>query len=251
MTVQELEQKIIKKEQDIAKKEKNLVKYTESDLFTSLCDRYFSEPDYRKRDRSELEKYLKENNLRYFPEYYSKRYDLEDAKLTLKKYKKQLETAKDKEKTLSEMPEVLVKFRDDLIRRWDDYDNWKVSAIKEDYKVFDNKFTGNNAYRELYRAMDEKWGRDWYEFKSLRPEEIHKINTKDADNLVMNLINRTIEITGKITDCNYLELNQDNAGYLIINGVIIGEKGKAKVESIYASGPVQRLHVRVLVKECK
>lgn len=245
MTIQELQERISKKEQDIAKKEKNLVKYVVSDEFTAMCDRYF-----KTGDRSELEAYKKSRNAWCLPEYYSKRRELEDAKATLAKYYKQLEVAKDKANTLSEMPAVLVEFKDYLIEKWDKYDEWKKATIKEEYKTQPRGI--GQEYHKWQYEMRNRWGIGWYDFMYLTSEQIHNQNVKDAETLVLNLINRTIEITGKIIDCNALYLDQDNSGFTIINGVVIGEKGKARVESILAGGyNIQRLHVRVLVHPVK
>ena len=100
--------------------------------------------------------------------------------------------------------------------------------------------------------MNEKWGRGWYDFMSLTDTQIHKANVNAANSIVENLVNRTHELIGKITDCQYLRLDSDNQGYLIINGIVIGEKGKCRVESIGAGGyNIQRYHIRVLVKAVK
>lgn len=84
-----LQERIDNKEKQIAKMERNLVKYFVSDEFTQICDRFFIS-----KDRTELENYKKQNDLWYLPEYYSKRYELEDAKATLAKYYKQLQAEK-------------------------------------------------------------------------------------------------------------------------------------------------------------
>lgn len=247
MTIQELEIRISKKEEEIAKREKNLAKYVVSEEYTRICDRFF-ETD----DRTELNQYRKDHNLMFQPEYYSKRYELEDAKKTLEKYRKALETAKDKQNTLSEMPEAIINFKNSLIERWDAYDEWKRNSIKEDYRRYIDGANSREEYLANRREMREKWGAGYYDFMYLTSEQIHKANVQAAETIVLNLIERTIEIAGKITDCRGLVLDRDNQGCAIINGLIIGEKGKAKVESIGAGGyNIQRYHIRVLVKEVK
>ena len=251
MTQEELKIRIEKKEQEIAKMEKNIVKYIVDDEFTSMCDRFF-----QTRDRTELENYKKIHNLMWLPEYYSKRYDLENAKETLVKYQKQLEAVQAKENTINELPEVIKEFRDDLINRWDRFDAWKQEQIKKEYHEICelSKANGYNCdeVRNAYREMREKWGMNWSDFRYLKPEEIHKANVIAADALVLNLVTRTVEIAGTIKDAQYLELERDNQGYAVINGIVIGEKGKAKVESIGAGGyNIQRYHIRVIVKEVR
>lgn len=248
MTQEQIKERIAKKEQEIAKMEKNLVKYVVDEEFTSMCDRFF-----QSKDRTELKNYCKSHNLMWLPEYYSKRYALEDAKATLVKYQKQLEIQIAKDNTLSDIPEVLKQFKEDLIKRWDKFDAWKKEQIVAEYKKIceDAKANGYNCdyTRKAYREMREKWGINWCDFMYNTTENIHKANVTAADTLVLNLIERTIELAGKITDCQYLRLDQDNQGYCIVNGIVIGEKGKAKVESIGAGGyNIQRYHIRVLVK---
>lgn len=242
MTTQEIKIRIEKKEQEIAKMEKNLVKYEVSEEFTAMCDRYF-----QTKDHAELDAYKKAHNLMWLPEYYSKRYCLEDAKETLAKYHKQLEAQVAKENTLNEIPEAIKEFGKNLENRWNEYDMWKKQSIREDCKK------EHSDYREFQKQMNEKWGRGWYEFAYYTTDEqIQKNNKNAVDALILNLVTRTVEITGQITDAKYLRVESDNNGYSIINGIVIGEKGKARVESIGAGGyNIQRYHIRVLVKEVR
>ena len=68
---------------------------------------------------------------------------------------------------------------------------------------------------------------------------------READYWLINLYNRVKEITGEVTDCSYLRW-----GGKCLDGYIVGETGRAKVETIGAGGyNIQRYHLRVLVKE--
>jgi len=176
--------------------------------------------------------------------------DLHDAQLTLDNYKKQLSEEEARNEILNHLPAVLQEFKENLIYIWNEYDFNKQKEIKEEYK---NQPKGIGPdYREWQHYMREKYGHNWYDFMHKKSDEIIKSNIKDANILILNLLARTQDITGKITDCQYLTLDRDNQGYSIINGIIIGEKGKAKVESIGAGGyNIQRYHIRVLVKEVK
>ncbi len=85
----------------------------------------------------------------------------------------------------------------------------------------------------------ESYGNNW-------KEKLETLIEKDKQQKREILIKRVKEITGKITDASYLTIG-DNAE---INGIVIGEKGKAKVETISAGGyNIQCFHYRVLVKE--
>ena len=76
-------------------------------------------------------------------------------------------------------------------------------------------------------------------------------NQRDGENLILDLLKRVTKITGPVTDWSGLRVTQGNMG-AVLNGIVIGEEGKARVESILAGGyAIQRLHVRTLVKEIK
>ena len=82
-------------------------------------------------------------------------------------------------------------------------------------------------------------------------EQIHRDNEEAGKNLILDLLKRVTKITGAVTDWSRLRLTAGNGGRAVLNGTVIGEEGTAKVESIYASGPIQRLHIRTLVHEVK
>ncbi len=240
MTIEELQKRIEDKQQKIAKMERNLPKYFVSEEFTKICDRFFTTGD-----RTELNEYKKSHDLWCLPEYYSKRYDLEDAKATLKKYQDQLEKERVKTEALANLPKVVTSFRDDLIACWDMFDK----AKREDIISMYNR---DMDYRTNVYEIREKYGSSWRDFLYISDEKIHESNVKDANKLIIDFLNRVSGITGTITDYKGLHLSRSNEGYTIINGLVIGEKGKAKVESIGAGGyNIQRYHIRVLVKDVK
>ena len=85
----------------------------------------------------------------------------------------------------------------------------------------------------------------------LEDEKIKARNERDGKNLILDLLKRVTKITGPVMDWSGLHLTQGNMG-LVLNGLVIGEDGKARVESILAGGyNIQKLHVRVLVKAVK
>ena len=119
-----------------------------------------------------------------------------------------------------------------------------INPIRQYHQIQEAKRSLN--YDE-YRKMFSKYEFNVLAYKS--DEDIRKDNEKDAKGMVMNLYNRIKDITGEITDWSGITLAPGARGSATLNGVVIGNKGKCKVESIYAEGPVQRLHVRVLTKE--
>ena len=247
MTTEEIKNRIAKKEQEIAKLERLYEKYTADDAQEkSIIDRFLETGD-----RTEYHSYLKSVNRMWGGDAWTKANELYDARNCLAKYQKQLEATEAKENTINEMPEVIKEFAENLFDRWNEYDFWKQGQIRAEIKN-EPAYKDRDAYRQFHRDMREKWGVNWYEFAYLPHENIVKANRAAVDALVLNLINRTVELTGKITDAKYLVLERDNLGYAIINGIVVGEKGKARVESIGAGGyNIQRYHIRVLVKEMR
>ena len=88
-------------------------------------------------------------------------------------------------------------------------------------------------------------------------EELEKILSKEVELKYWNMINKVTPITGEITDASLLKIAPDGN----INGILIGNKGKARLETIYAGGinegvivnvkHGQCLHFRLLCNELK
>ena len=157
---------------------------------------------------------------------------------TLKKYEAQLNGELEKESIfLKELPECIKAMKDELVERWDSYDMEKRDRLQK-------------AHRELgYSAFMKKYHMVGYNFIYLTDEQIHDSNESDAKALVMNLYARVKEITGEITSWDDIHATMGAYG-TVLNGKVIGKEGIAYVESILAGGyNIQRLHVRVLVKE--
>lgn len=75
--------------------------------------------------------------------------------------------------------------------------------------------------------------------------------TKQSLTLFINLLNKVSAKVGNITDLSDLTTTSGN-NEIVLNGVVTGENGKVKVQSILAGGHgVQRLHIRTLIKEIK
>ena len=165
--------------------------------------------------------------------------EIEELNNNLKNYQNQLAGVMDKEDVYaSEIPEVLKSMENELVEKWTAFDIQRRNQIQEAKKSL--------SY-EKYRKMFTKYEFNILAYKS--DEEIRKDNEKDARVMVLNLYNRIKDITGEITDWSGIRLAQGARGSATLNGIVTGVRGKCRVESIYAEGPVQRLHVRVLTKE--
>ena len=165
--------------------------------------------------------------------------EIEEKKKSLETYKAQLSGEIEKEELLlKEIPESLNKMRDELVESWDTWDKSRRDRLKARYTEL-----GYSEFFKHYTRAD-------YNFKSLTDDEIHDANLRDAKELILNLYYRVKDITGEITSWRGIEATIGTWGGTVLNGYVEGKEGRARVESIIAGGyNIQRLHVRVLVKE--
>ena len=243
--MENLQERITKKVAQIEKLERSYEKYASEDLEEkSIIDRFLETGD-----ANEYKAYLRAHNRSWGGDAWSKAHELYDARNTLAKYQTMLKAESDRNATIAAIPETIKKFGENLENKWNEYDIWKKQTIREELKS-EPEYRNRDAYKEFQRNMTEKWGRGWYEFAYYTTEEqIKKDNHKAVEQLILNLINRTVELVGTITDSKYLRLDRDNNGYAIINGIVIGTDGTVRIESIGAGGyNIQRYHIRVLVK---
>lgn len=159
----------------------------------------------------------------------------------LDNYRKQLEGEIEREdRFLKDIPETLKKMQSELVERWDRFDIERREQIKTDRREMEY-----SDYRKKYSVND----RHYFIYKT--DEQIHKQNMEDAKCLIINLVYRVRNITGEITDWSEIYATEGNLGP-VLNGYVVGKEGRAEVESILAGGyNIQKLHVRVLVKEIK
>lgn len=165
--------------------------------------------------------------------------EIEQTNKTIEKYQAQLETEIKKETILTEIPEVFKTLQSDIITEWNDWDFARKERLKKTLAS-----EGYNGFFEKgYTHTD-------YYFIQIDDEKIIKRNTLEAKEIILDLYNRVHQITGEVTDWNKLTVTRGSKGMLVLNGTVIGKEGRAEVESILAGGyNIQRLHIRVLVKE--
>lgn len=239
MTVQDLLIKVQKAEETVSKREATLMKQIkrEMKLRKVLIDKGLDITD------SDLSFNYKDNIDLYWEicDWESSKETVENSKKVLeekikvlKKWKERLNDAQMKERNWNnEIPETMKTMKDELVKRWDEYDLTKQKRLGDIYKELGHdKFFIEYSY-SAYQLIHKPFN------------EIHDNNMKAAEELIMNLYNRIYAITGDVT--NWGDIYYNNGA---LNGVVYGKLGNVKVESILAGGyNIQRLHVRVLVHE--
>ena len=134
------------------------------------------------------------------------------------------------------LPDVLKRLQAELVERWDRWDIERKDRIRTDYRELD------------YKELSRKYTHSDVMFKNKSDEQIHNDNVQAAKSLIIDLIYRVRSITGEITDWSDVRASAGTGGFTVLNGLVIGKEGRAKVESITAGGyNIQRLHIRVLV----
>lgn len=219
-TIKSKEQLIIKKQQAIIKAGYSLADKeaarSDMNIFWMLCEIEFLEDDLRRLPR-----------------------EIEELKNTLQKYQDQLIKASDEENSYAnEVPECLKALEQQLADKWTAFDIARKNTINQDIENMDKQ-----AFARKYSAYERR------ELRYRSDDAILEDNKKDAKVYVLELFNRIKNITGEITDWTQVYLTNGARGCATLNGVVTGKQGRCKVESIYAEGPIQRLHVRVLTKE--
>ena len=221
---------------------------------------------------------------------YNSNYTIREAEAIRDKYIAQLNSIKEKDKKVDEIPDCLKDFMNEIIENWNDYDFNIKNNGKPFYRelrnkawniLYDGDSYGSGAKEkaklaELYPDVtNSTWGDSYARRKKfdydyitkpferafgslkyaqsiwdLSDEKIRSNNERDGKNLILDLLNRVTKITGPVRDWSGLHVTTGNSGGAVLNGVVIGDEGKARVESILAGGyNIQRLHVRTLVKE--
>lgn len=165
--------------------------------------------------------------------------EIAETQKKLDEYNLQKDGLMKKESLLKDIPENLKKMQSDLVEIWDEYDIERRAFLREEESKL-----GYSKFMRKYSMYD-------YDMMYKTDEQIHKSNIQDAKDMILNLIYRVRDITGEITDWNGIRAEIGTWGMSVLNGVVIGKQGIARVESIFAGGyNIQRLHVRVLVHEC-
>ena len=122
------------------------------------------------------------------------------------------------------------------------YHSYFVSDIPIEYKEIRNKYNNFLNMHKTFINSLYNYSRNNYE------TAINKYLEKEVSRKRDNFIKKVEKISGEILDVSDLKMSFN----MEINGIVIGDKGKVKVNTIFAGGyNIQCLHFRVLVKEVK
>lgn len=230
MKIETLKERISKAEEKISKKQNTIAKKTaavakknaELEKTTGERERYWIGCDIA---------WLEEDLKRLASE-------IKETEKTLENYRAQLAGEIKRQSTLTiEVPEVLKNLQTELVTGWDEHDKNRRERIKRDRCEMDY-----HEFCKKYRGQDTS-------IKDKTDEQIHAANVRDAEGIILDLVNRVKGITGEITSWAGLTVRPGNGGWSVLNGRVEGKEGIAYVESIGAGGyNIQRYHIRVLVK---
>lgn len=286
MSKEELQARIEKKEKDIEKINKRITKWSNGlrpqDI--KVCEPFgncvYGTKEYQETIKAYREYLNTHNDIPEnddwnkgpnIDELHRAYIDLGENRLTLNNYKNKLALVDDKESK-----PVIKIFKDFFESQKEDLIEW-VKPLVDKYFELESKSCDlhNNANnREMYPDMTkeecyEESNRLWEQARSIRSigwvskaidlgirrneTKFRQFLDKYFEDRYWELVNKITKIVGEITDVDRLKMGYDGS----LNGIITGQEGKAKIETIVTSGDNeniivnvkhgQRAHYRVLV----
>lgn len=191
--------------------------------------------------------------------------DLAAEQKALQGYKDQLiaETEKANSRNVKALVDFLEAWKAGTIKWFKEEKVRYDAALKEYYaedRAYVDKYNNRRALeltseelKELdkkHRALRSEFQRNWLHVTQFNHGSLSWEATMEKDIEIEknrkydDIIERTNAIVGKITDASGLRVGRKQD----LNGIIIGERGKAKVETIGAGGyAIQRFHFRTLI----
>lgn len=132
-----------------------------------------------------------------------------------------------------EMPVIFKQCQQDLAEQW------TAADIRAREQMRKNKQElSYEEFRKLY-----KWTQE--DELNKTDAQLKDANMHTAEAFIIDLYNRVKAVTGNVTDWSNIHY-----GGKALNGIVKGENGTARVETIGAGGyNIQRYHLRVLVHE--
>ena len=156
---------------------------------------------------------------------------------------------------IDDLPPILRELKDEIFNKFYGYEMKVWNEIREarakDKEEYDAECERVGRFNAVYdrknvKAMFEKYGEQRVRDLMYQTEaDIRKACTRYAEGYVMNLIDRVTKYIGQITDYSGLYLTGPS-----INGIVVGERGRVRLETILAGGwNIQCLHNRELVEK--
>lgn len=169
--------------------------------------------------------------------------DLKSEQAKLKEYKEKRNKEIERDSKIPNVPAV-----EQFLQHWKEEANKYYINELQELKIFKSNVK-DLKYKERIKKINNRFSREILylsEFKGLElNNKIEKMLNNEVNRKRIDLYTRCSEKVGIITDASNLHIG-DN---LSLNGFVIGENGKAEVETIYAGGyNIQVLHYRVLIK---
>lgn len=132
---------------------------------------------------------------------------------------------------------------------WKRYYDLCLRNFKQDYFSDINSLTVEVTTLSGHYENDYSINSEYiYDSYKVDTEKLTKILKEEKIRKYEDLVKRVTSVVGNITDASNLSIGRQNGE---INGIVVGDRSKAKVETISACGPVQCFHYRCLVHEIK
>lgn len=205
---------------------------------------------------------------------------------TVQTYRERLAKEDNKDLLIQQMPVAFSQFRNELVEKWDQFDiqsrpiiervhplyeraYWKLRGMlkhvpfgyQRTSELSDEQRDRKIAVQEhnaVVNGLIESLERKYKPFSHLEnligktDAEIHEMNMTSSRELIIDLYERVIKVTGVITDAETLYVSRGNDGYAVINGTVCGQDGNARVESHGCAGyNIVRYYVRTNVYPVK
>ena len=283
MEKDKLLERISKKEESIAKINRRINKWKKQcpEGHIKIAEQF------RHSTYSEFAHYCKEHGIPYsftpIDELRRAYQDLDESEITLNKYKNQLELveAKEGQEKIPVLVEFFKRYKKEIVK----FIEFNMPTLLEYYRINSEYCEWHNSRNYIMRTenlTEEEWKRRLLQLREQEDElraavhpitrsvyakrfedcidrdELDKILDKDIEAKYWNMVEKVTKITGEIVDADNVDIGGDGN----LNGIIIGTKGKAKLETILAGGynhniildsgrHGQILHYRLLVHEVK
>ena len=132
-----------------------------------------------------------------------------------------------------------------------EYSNWRWSYHRAGERFQETYYSDINSLTiKITRLIGDYNDNNDYVYVDYKvdTEELTKVLKEEKTKKYQDLVKRVTSIVGNITDASGLYIGKKNGE---LNGIVIGDRSKCKVETISASGLIQCFHYRVLVHEIK